>query len=158
MERLTQLLVVLSLLLASPAAAQQVTPHYLPEGQVLEIDGEDHIAYDFEQFRELLELDERLYFSVTEIQALRDELQLILSYEETARASFAETLALYQTVAGAYEEAEAALGVCLRDQEELNSLLRSATSGGRRFQLIHPLHTPIEAALVAVIVTLLVLR
>lgn len=158
-KRVCQALIVFLLLFSSAgAAAQQITPHFLPEGLILELDGEEVIAYNFEQFRLLLELDENLFFARQEVESQQAHIQILIDQTNLVERSFAALEISFRDLEGLYHAAESSLEISLRDNEELSSLLQQCseqrTPRGRTF--LNPVHLAIEGGLIAVIVTILV--
>jgi len=74
-----KILIYVLLVLATSSGYAQVIPHFLPEGEVVVVGGEELIQFNFEDYRELLHLDQELLESrivIPQLNAAIDELQM----------------------------------------------------------------------------------
>ena len=69
-----RILALLVLFWSLPAMAQPIAPKLLPLGQKLEVDGKKYKCYDFGEYKQLLDIDNRLVVSLEKIK-LREGLQ-----------------------------------------------------------------------------------
>ena len=138
-------------LLPMRLVAQPIEPHFLPEGEILELHGEDHIAYDFEQFRLLLEMDENLFHAQEQVDLLENELELRDEQIRIRREQIDLLEMGFSALEDQYEDQGDDLQEALGTADELRYLLTECEAEPRR-SFWNPTHLIIEGVLVLVTV------
>jgi hypothetical protein len=123
--------IIAALTYAPLAASAQVVLEYLPEGEIVEIDGVEYMAYDLETFREVAEVDLELQACLERESFYRD-----LSGELSAQVEN-----LINVVERRADEHRAAL-------EDYAALVQAQAEDS----WLHPIHTPIELGLLGTLV------
>lgn len=131
------------------SALQPIEPHFLPEGDILSIHGEERMTYNFEQFRLLLELDENLFHVQEQVGLLEEELSLREQQIEVSERRAEALLATIIELQAAFDAQTSSLETALQTAEELQFLLQQSEAEPRR-SFWHPTHLAIEAVLLGV--------
>lgn len=121
---------------APVAASAQVVLEYLPEGEVIEVDGVEYMAYDLDTFIEVARVD-------LELQACHEREDFYVTFSDDLQEQVSTLISLIEERADAHRRA-------LDDYADLVQ-----AQGDDRW--LHPIHTPIEVGLVGALVAVVAL-